>query len=236
HPPRDESPAVLNFCYHAMTNILEAAKEIKVQRVVYASSGALYGQLRRRDHTPIREDHPVAIYPTYFYRSAKILSEWLGDFYKETHHVDFVALRFSSVYGPGLGRGIPLELKKGMLGQNCRPYLTRLPDDLIYIDDVTDAIQRALFSTKALSRAYNIAMDQAYEEKDLQHAIEQALPELSFTIGKHPNAAVTGIHRDRDLLDITLARRDLEFDPKVGLGQGIARIVAWLKEHADHLE
>lgn len=236
HPPRDESPTILNFCYHAMTNILEAAKEIKFQRVVYASSGALYGQLRRKNHTPIREEDPVAIYPTYFYRSAKILSEWLGDFYKETHHIDFVALRFSSVFGPGLGRGIPLELKKGILGYNCRPYLTRLPDDLIYIDDVTDAIQRALFTTKPLSRAYNIAIDRAYDEKDLRNAIEQALPELSFSIGKHPNAAVTGTHRDRDILDITLAKRELGFNPKVGLGQGIARIVAWLKEHISHLQ
>lgn len=236
HPPRDESPTILNFCYHAMTNILEAAKESKLQRVVYASSGALYGQLRRKNHTPIREEDPVAIYPTYFYRSAKILSEWLGDFYKETHHIDFVALRFSSVFGPGLGRGIPLELKKGILGHNCRPYLTRLPDDLIYIDDVTDAIERALFTTKPLSRAYNIAIDQAYDEKDLRNAIEQALPELSFSIGKHPNAAVTGTHRDRDILDITLAKRELGFNPKVGLGQGIARIAAWLKEHIPHLQ
>jgi nucleoside-diphosphate-sugar epimerase len=85
------------------------------------------------------------------------MSEWMGDFYKEKFGVPFVALRYSSVYGPGLGRGIPLELKKGVLGQPCRPYLTRLPDDLIYIDDVTDAVRRALFSEKPLSRAYNIA-------------------------------------------------------------------------------
>ena len=235
HPPRDETPAVLDFCYHAMTNILEAAKELKVHRVVYASSGALYGQLRRKDHTSIREDDPVAIYPTYFYRSAKILSEWLGDFYKEHYRVDFVALRFSSVYGPGLGRGIPLELKKGIFGQNCRPYLTRLPDDLIYVDDVTDAVRMALFSNKPLSRAYNIALDKAYGEEDLKSAIENALPELSFSIGNHPQAAVTGTHRDRDVLDITLARRELGFNPKVDLNQGVARIVAWVKGHADQL-
>ncbi len=113
HPPRDETPAVLNYCYDAMTNILEAAKEFKLQRVVYSSSASIYGQLRKKDGTAVREDDAVTIYPTYFYRSAKMVSEWMGDFYKERERVSFTALRYSSVYGPGLARSIPLELKKG---------------------------------------------------------------------------------------------------------------------------
>lgn len=236
HPRRDENPAVLDFCYHAMTNILEAAKELKVQRVVYSSSGALYGQVRKRDHGPIKEEDPVSIYPTYFYRSAKIVSEWLGDFYKEQYGVPFVALRYSSVYGPGLGRGIPLELKKGVLGQTCRPYLTRLPDDVVYVDDVTDAVRRALFALSPLSRAYNIALDKAYGNEELKQAIQKALPELSFEIGKHPSAATTGPHRDRDVLDISLAKKELGWSPKIDLYEGIVRLATWLQDHKAVLE
>jgi nucleoside-diphosphate-sugar epimerase len=235
HPRREENPNVLDFCYHAMTNILETAKELKIQRVVYSSSGALYGQVRKKDHSPIREDDPVSIYPTYFYRSAKILSEWLGDFYKEKYGVPFIALRYSSVYGPGLGRGIPLELKKGILGQKCRPYLTRLPDDVIYVDEVADAVRRALFSAKPLSRAYNIALDKAYGNEDLERAIRTALPELSFEIGNHPNAATIGHHRDRDVLDISLAKKDLGWAPKIDLYEGITRLVEWLIKHKTKL-
>src|SRR5918996_6403082 len=44
HPPRDETPTVLNYCYHAMTNILEAAKTLDIKRVVYSSSASIYGQ------------------------------------------------------------------------------------------------------------------------------------------------------------------------------------------------
>ena len=80
----------------------------------------------------------------------------MGNFYKEKHGVDFVALRYSSVYGPGLYRSIPLELKKGILGQPCRPFLTRPLDDLIYIDDVADAVRRAL-SRKSHSAAPTIS-------------------------------------------------------------------------------
>ena len=127
HPKRDESPAVLKFCYQALTTILETAKELKVRRVVYASSGALYGQLRKANHSPIKEEDAVTIYPTYFYRSAKIVSEWLGSYYKEHHDVPFVALRFSSVYGPGLGRPCGTTGSRPHRCRSCSSCLARPP-------------------------------------------------------------------------------------------------------------
>ena len=102
-----------------------------------------------------------------------MVSEWMGNFYKEKHGVDFVALRYSSVYGPGLYRSIPLELEKGILGRPSRPFLTRPLDDLIYIDDVVDAVRRALFADKTLSRAYNIGLDKVYVNEDLVKAIRK---------------------------------------------------------------
>jgi nucleoside-diphosphate-sugar epimerase len=235
HPPRDESPSVLDYCYHAMTNILEAAKSLKLKRVVYSSSASIYGQLKKPDGSLVREDDAVAIYPTYLYRAAKTVSEWMGDFYKEKHGVDFVALRYSSVYGPGLYRSIPLELKKGILGQPCRPFLTRPLDDLIYIDDVVDAVSRALFADKPLSRAYNIGLDKAYVSEDLKRAIQKALPNLRFEIGAHPNAAEVAPHRMRSPLDISIAKRELGWEPKIYLEEGIARLTRWLQDHRSQL-
>jgi nucleoside-diphosphate-sugar epimerase len=236
HPPRNEDPSVLNFCYHAMTNILEAARALKMQRVVYSSSASIYGQLKKPDHSLVKEEDAVTIYPTYFYRAAKTVSEWMGDFYKEKHGVSFVALRYSSVYGPGLYRSIPLELKKGVLGQPCRPFLTRPLDDLIYVDDVVDAICRALFIDKPLSRAYNIGLDKSYNSEDLVRAIRKALPDLKFEIGQHPNAAEVGPHRNRDPLDISLAKRELDWAPKIYLEEGIARLAKWLQENKARLQ
>jgi len=235
HPPRDESPSVISYCYHAMTNILETAKEFGVKRVVYSSSASIYGQLKKPDGSLVKEDDAVTIYPTYFYRASKTVSEWMGNFYQEKHGVDFVALRYSSVYGPGLYRSIPLELKKGILGQTCRPFLTRPLDDLIYIDDVADAVRRALFADKPLSRAYNIGLDRAYVNEDLVQAIRKALPDLKFEIGQHPNAAEIAPHRMRSPLDISLAKRDLDWAPRIYLEEGIARLAKWLTEHKPQL-
>ena len=235
HPPRTEKPEVLNYCYHAMTNILEAARDFKIERVVYSSSASIYGQLKKPAASLVREDDAVTIYPTYFYRASKTVSEWMGDFYKEKHGLDFVALRYSSVYGPGLYRSIPLELKKGILGQSCRPFLTRPLDDLIYVDDVADAVSGALFAKRPLSRAYNIGLDRAYTNNDLSRAIKAALPDLEFEIGEHPNAAEVAPHRMRNPLDISLAKRELEWTPKIYLDEGIARLSAWLIAHKQEL-
>jgi nucleoside-diphosphate-sugar epimerase len=235
HPPRDESPSVINYCYHAMTNILEAAKEFGIKRVVYSSSASIYGQLKKPEGSLVKEDDAVSIYPTYFYRASKTVSEWMGNFYKEKHGVDFVALRYSSVYGPGLYRSIPLELKKGILGQPSRPFLTRPLDDLIYIDDVVDAVRRALFADKTLSRAYNIGLDRVYVNEDLVKAIRKAMPDLEFKIGQHPNAEVAP-HRVRNPLDISLAKRELDWAPKIYLEEGIARLVKWLQENKAKLQ
>lgn len=235
HPPRDETPTVLDYCYHAMTNILEAAKGLNIQRIVYSSSASIYGQLKKPAGSLVKEDDAVTIYPTYFYRAAKTVSEWMGNFYKEKHGVDFVALRYSSVYGPGLYRSIPLELKKGVLGQPCRPFLTRPLDDLIYVDDVADGVRRALFTEGPLSRAYNIGLDKAYVSEDLKRAIQKALPELKFEIGQHPNAAEVAPHRRRSPLDISLAKKELGWAPKIYLDEGIAKLAAWLQEHKPKL-
>ena len=236
HPPRDETPTVLDYCYRAMTNILEAAKGLKIQRIVYSSSASIYGQLKKPAGSLVKEDDAVTIYPTYFYRAAKTVSEWMGNFYKEKHGVDFVALRYSSVYGPGLYRSIPLELKKGVLGQPCRPFLTRPLDDLIYVDDVADGVRRALFTEGPLSRAYNIGLDKAYVSEDLKRAIQKALPELKFEIGQHPNAAEVAPHRLRSPLDISLAKKELGWAPKIYLDEGIAKLAAWLQEHKSQLK
>jgi nucleoside-diphosphate-sugar epimerase len=235
HPPRTETPEVLNYCYHAMTNILEAAQNLKIKRVVYSSSASIYGQLKKAAGELVREDDAVTIYPTYFYRASKTVSEWMGDFYKSKYGVDFVALRYSSVYGPGLYRSIPLELKKGVLGQICRPFLTRPLDDLIYVDDVAAAVSRALFAAKPLSRAYNIGLDRAYTNDQLSQAIRKALPDLQFEIGEHPNAAEVAPHRLRSPLDISLACKDLDWSPKIYLDEGIALLAKWLLDHKSQL-
>ena len=236
HPHREENPEVLNFCLQAMRNLLESAKEGGVKRVVFSSSGAVYGPIKTEEHRPIKEDDPVGIYPTFLYRSAKILGESLGDFYAEHHGLSFVSLRYSSVYGPGETRGIGLAIKDGILGKPCRLYLTRVPDDLIFVKDVARAIRIASFHEQPVSRAFNIAGGRAYFVSDLQEAMRKHLPEVSLEMGKPPDHATVNRFRQRDILDVTRAREELGFVPQFDLDSGIAEIAAWVRSEKKHLK
>ena len=237
-PERVEEPGVLNFCLKAMHNILETAREMNISRVVFASSGAVYGPLRKSDRTPIKEDDPVSIYPTFLYRSVKILGEWLGDFYAQHHKIGFTALRFATVYGPGQAEGgssFGAAIKHGILGRECRVYFVRVPDDLIFVKDVARAVQLACFREQPSSRVYNIASGKPYFEEDLERAMRRQLPGVSFTITKHPESVTVGQYRQRDILDVTRVRNELGFVPEVDLESGIAAIAEWVKKERNHL-
>jgi nucleoside-diphosphate-sugar epimerase len=57
------------------------------------------------------------------------------------------------------------------------------------------------------------------------------LPDLKFEIGQHPNAAEVAPHRLRSPLDISLAKKELGWAPKIYLEEGIQRLAMWLQQH-----
>jgi nucleoside-diphosphate-sugar epimerase len=75
-------------------------------------------------------------------------------------------------------------------------------------------VRNALFGREAAQPRLQHRADKAYTSDDLKRAIQKALPDLSFQIGHHPRAAEVGAHRNRDPLDISLARRELGWAPK----------------------
>ena len=234
YPGQGRDADILNFCVQAMRNILEAASELRMKRVVFASSGAVYGRLR----TPrglILESDTVPLHPAFLYRSVKLLGEWMGDLHAQHSGTRFVALRLASVYGPGVAIGMGEALKQGILGRPCRPYLTRSPvDDPIHASDAARAIQIACFCENPASRAYNIGAGAPCSDEDMARAIRRHLPELAFELGKHHDAAAQTF-RQRDIMDTTLARKELGFVPEYDLDSGIAALAQWLRTFRDRL-
>ena len=85
------------------TNVLEVARAKKIERVVFTSSKAAYGEITGEyappTCKPVREDYPKQ--PADLYGSIKVCCEELGRYYRETYGIEFIALRFVSIYGPG---------------------------------------------------------------------------------------------------------------------------------------
>ena len=80
---------------YGFLSVMEAARENKVRRVVFASSAAVYGdepELPKTESSPIRPLSPYAWH--------KLTGEFYGRHYRDFHSIDFLALRYFNVYGP----------------------------------------------------------------------------------------------------------------------------------------
>jgi nucleoside-diphosphate-sugar epimerase len=131
-------------------NILQTAKDLEVQRVVFASSEAIDGMSKKRERILVKEDDPVGIYPVNLHRTGRIVGEFLVKFYAQNHGVKFIFLIFSSIFGPGQRSGMGAAIKEGILGRECRLRPNRIPDDPIFVKDAVQALHLACFSNRPL--------------------------------------------------------------------------------------
>lgn len=164
-PQSDANPALaVRINCDGLNHSLELARFMGLQRVVWASSDAVYGPQRLyRDEYP---DEDAPHYPDSVYGACKSLNEHLGRHYFDRFGVDNIGLRFRIVYGPGRLRGawsyrLGVELlEKPAVGlSGC----VANADTLVcwqYVEDVASAIALSLYhegSTR--TRVFNTSGD-----------------------------------------------------------------------------
>jgi nucleoside-diphosphate-sugar epimerase len=141
------------------TNVFEAARLAggRVERVVYASSAAVFGPPGLYPPGPLRDDAPH--HPTTHYGVYKVANETTARVYWEEHRIRSSGVRPLSVYGPGRDVGVTatptLAMKAAVLG---RRFDLRWggSTDLIYVEDVARALLRASRATLDRARVYNL--------------------------------------------------------------------------------
>jgi len=139
-------------------NVLEAARILGVQKVLYSSSVASYGPGLPEPVAEGARQEPRTIYGI-----SKVFSELLGLYYWRRYEIDFRAIRFPSVVGPGRGVGgasaySTLIIQMAALKQ---PYEIDVDEDarmpILYCKDAVDALITLHDSADPRSRIYNIA-------------------------------------------------------------------------------
>ncbi|HEY6908586.1 MAG TPA: NAD-dependent epimerase/dehydratase family protein [Myxococcales bacterium] len=203
-------------------NALEAARQMRVRRFVFASSGgAIYGE---QDEFPARESHPRR--PASPYGVSKLCGEEYVAHYGLAHGMSVLALRYANVYGPGQdphGEAgvVAIFLNKLLSGEtaviNGDGLQTR---DYVYATDVARANLRALESD--VSGALNVGT-----------GVETTVVELAHRLAAHagvPAAFVNGPAKPgeqrRSCIDPRAARELLGWAPEVDLEQGLAATAA----------
>jgi UDP-glucose 4-epimerase len=214
----------------AILNVLEATRQHGLGRLVFASSGRVYGSGRGQDlAAPLTEDSPFN--PESAYGSAKIASEFLGKNYVDAYGLEFVALRFSAVYGPSdqygrLGFRPLRPLLEGPLNGRSPDPTPLIPGrgEMVYAPDVARAVFLAARAERLAYRAYNITSGRAYSYADLcgaACAIVGLPPEATAGVPPPTN----GTPR---LLDTTRARTDLGFEARFDLEASLRDHLDWL--------
>jgi UDP-glucose 4-epimerase len=203
-----------------LLNLLEAATKHKTNKFVYISSSMVYGDF----DDDVTED--AACKPQGQYGIMKLAGEWLVKDYARRTGMAYMIIRPSAVYGPldVEDRVISKFILTAMRGGVIKVNGAKETLDFTYVDDAADGIVAATLS-KHRNQTYNITKSHS---KTLLEAAQLAVA----IVGK---GTIEVRDKDADFpsrgaLNITAARRDLGFDPKVDIDEGFQIYYEWFKD------
>jgi UDP-glucose 4-epimerase len=218
-------------------NILEVARAKNIKRVVFTSSKAAYGEITG-DYAPptckpVREDHPRI--PADLYGSIKVCCEELGRYYRETYGIEFIALRFVSIYGPGKeARHGPLSFY-GQLIEKARegakwviPQGGDQLNDAVYVGDVGRSVYLALKAPAPSEWTFNIGTGRASTPREFLDAAAKLFPDHRIELGSGPSK----LGRSKQsycVFDISAAKRNIGYEPAYDVERGVKDYVATLE-------
>lgn len=193
-------------------NILEAARDNDVGRIIYASSGGLsYGEPQK---IPTPENHEIN--PSYPYGISKHSFEHYLELYRDLYGIEFVVLRYASVYGPRATGGVIKNFLEAVENDE-KPVIfgdgsqTR---DFIHVDDVVEA---NCLSLENGSGYYNIGTQTETSINELWNLVQKM---AGFTEEPEHGKRWLG-DIDRCRLDYSKAEKELGWEPSIALREGL---------------
>ena len=206
-------------------NVLMAARDAKVKRVVFAGSTAVYGDtpiLPTNENTP-----PAPISP---YGASKLAAETYGQVFGRSYGLEFVSLRYFNVFGP---RQDPSSPYSGVLSRFHAALLGGTQPivfgdggqsrDFVYVGNVVEANLLACEAKDAPGLVINIGTG-------TRQTLNQTLASLEKITGRPANA-IYAPPRDGDIrdsqADITRARKVLGYNPRIGFEEGLKSTWDW---------
>ena len=198
-------------------NVLEFCRQKSIP-LIYVSS-YLYGQPEK---LPISENDPVV--PNNPYAHSKYLAEQLCEFYAREFGSTIVILRPFNIYGLGQSDRflIPLIVGQALKGPDIRVKTLTPRRDYVYLDDAVDAMVRAAEKICTPFAIYNIGSGYSLSVLEV---IRQVLDILQIDIPILSEGEVRKNEINDVVADITLAKRELGWQPHYSFRQGIERVI-----------
>jgi UDP-glucose 4-epimerase len=216
-------------------NVLEAARDAGVKKVVAASSASVYGLA---DTFPTAEDHHPYNNRTW-YGASKVMLEGLLRSFNDMYGLPYVALRYFNVYGPRMdihGKYTEVLIRWMERIASGEPPLI-LGDgsttmDYVYIEDIARSNVLALQSDVS-DDVFNVASGTETSLNDLAAALLRVMGS-NLTPIYGPERKVNPV--SRRLADTRKAEELLGFKAGIGLDEGLERLVAWWRVNKDRVQ
>ena len=227
-PKSVENPLMDMDSIAGSVNIFKNAQKYGVKKIIFSSSGFLYGNTK---NLPAKETEPID--PISPYVVAKSTVENYLRFFNKAYGLTYIILRYSAVYGPGQATGAMADfIRKLATGQQAQIWgdgsKTR---DYVYIDDVVRANLLALrMDFDCLDPVFNVGT-----------GIETTLNDLYRKIGRILNKEARPIYlpdrpgeQMRYALSYSKIKRVLKWQPEIDLDTGFEKIVmGYLNKHVE---
>jgi nucleoside-diphosphate-sugar epimerase len=209
-------------------NVLVAARDAKVRRIVFAASSSAYGETPTLPKVETMSPQPISPYGV-----TKYVGELYGQVFGRAYGLENVSLRYFNVFGP---RQDPTSQYSGVLSR----FMFALLDgnepvvygdgeqsrDFTYVDNVVDATLRACEASGASGKVFNVGVGSRITLNDVLKMLAK--------ISGRPIHAKYDPPRTGDILhsqaDISLGGRILGYKPSVNFEQGLQKTWDWYKK------
>ena len=215
-------------------NMLEAARQNKIKRFLFTSSACVYPEHMQTSTNVrgLREDDAYPAEPDTYYGWEKLATEKMCEAYARDHDLDVRVARYHNIYGPictykggrekspaAICRKVAEATDPGTItvwgdGKQTRSYC--------YIDDAVDGTIRLMEST--FTEPINIGSDRLVTVNEMADMIIKASGKKISK--KYDPDSPQGV-RGRNA-DITLAKKELRWEPRVSLEEGLGRTYDWI--------
>jgi UDP-glucuronate 4-epimerase len=207
--------------------VLDVARELGISRVLFASSSSVYGNATP---LPAMEDAP-AVTPESPYAATKRAAELVaGAMCLRSPEIHCAALRFFTVYGPRQRpeMAITLFTRAVLAGRPITVFGDgSMRRDFTHVDDIVRGVVATLERAPVGFRAYNLGSGAPVNLHALVEAIAQATAnQVKVDYGPMQLGDV-----DATFADISRAREELGWQPRIKLADGLRTVVDWVSRH-----
>jgi NAD dependent epimerase/dehydratase len=211
-------------------NVLQAARETDVDRVIHTSTSEVYGTAR---YVPIDEMHPLQGQSPY--SASKIGADKLAEAFHLSFGLPVVTVRPFNTFGPrqsarAIIPTIIVQCQAGGVVQLGNVYPTR---DLNYVANIVEGFVLAASAPDVIGRTINLGSNQEISIGELAQLIAGLVGQPIVIESDAQRVRPSKSEVERLLADNSLARDLLGWKPLVSLEKGLELTIAWLQENLD---